>query len=220
MKLEPAALTLLGTTAVTALVHALIPDHWLPLVLLARAKRWNLRHALALAVLAGGLHSVVSVSLGALALWVGREAAQDMGEMLQNISSVLLVLFGLGYAAWALWRGGHSLHMHPRLEDPHAEPDHRLTGVGLSFVVGFNPCVLIIPILFATSSWKAIWQVAVAGAFTVTTVATTAAMAWIGLRSARRPEFAFLDRFGEAVSGALIALTGIAIWILEGYGGS
>jgi hypothetical protein len=216
VELEHAALALLGTTVATAAVHSLIPDHWLPLVLLARSQRWSLRNALAVAVFSGGLHSVVSVSLGALALWIGRETAHDLGEMLQKISSALLVLFGLVYAGWALHRGGHSLHMHPRLEDPHAEPDPGLSGMGLGFVVGFNPCVLIIPILFATSSWRAAWQLAVAGAFTVTTVLTTAAMAWIGVRSAGRLEFAFLDRFGEVLSGALITLTGIAVWVLEG----
>lgn len=214
--MENAALALLGTTVATAGVHALIPDHWLPLVLLARAQRWSLRHAVAVAVFSGGLHSVVSVSLGAVALWVGRETAQELGGMLHKISSLLLILFGVGYAGWALRRGGHSLHVHPRLEDPHAEPDHRLSGIGLGFIVGFNPCVLIIPLLFATSSWRAAWQLAVAGAFSITTIVTTAAMAWIGLRSARRPAFAFLDRFGEAVSGALIALTGVAMWLLEG----
>lgn len=213
--MESAALALLGSTVATAAVHALIPDHWLPLVLLARAERWSPRRALGLAAFSGGLHSVVSVSLGAVALWVGREAALEVGEKIQHVSSALLVLFGLGYAGWALARGGHSLHVHPRLSDAHAEPDRTLTGVGLGFVLGFNPCVLIIPILFATSAWRAIWQLAVASAFTVTTVATTAAMCWAGLRSARRPEFSFLDRYGEAVSGALIALTGLVVLALE-----
>lgn len=213
--MEQAALTLIGSTAATALVHALIPDHWLPLVLLARSQRWGIRRALGVAAFSGALHSVVSVSLGAVALWVGREAALEVGERVGHLSSGLLIAFGIGYAAWAMRRGGHSLHVHPRLGDPHGEPDSALTGVGLGFIVGFNPCVLILPILFATSSWRAIWQVAVAGAFTVTTVATTAAMAWVGLRSTRRPEFAFLDRYGEALSGALIAVTGVVVLFLE-----
>ena len=213
--MEPAGATLIGSTVATALVHALIPDHWLPLVLLARAQNWERRQILGVAVFAGGLHSIVSVSLGAVALWIGREAALEVGERLQLLSSGLLILFGLTYAVWAMVRGGHSLHMHPRLGDPHGEPDRTLTGLGLGFVVGFNPCVLIIPILFATSAWRALWQVAVAGAFTVTTVATTSVMAWVGLSSARRPEFAFLDRYGEALSGALIAITGVAVLLLE-----
>lgn len=213
--MQDAELTLLGSTVATAAVHALIPDHWLPLVLLARAQRWSPRRALGVAAFSGALHSVVSVSLGAVALWVGREAAFEVGEKLQQLSAGLLVAFGLAYGGWALARGGHSLHVHPRLSDAHAEPDRALSGLGLGFVVGFNPCVLIIPILFATSAWRAVWQVAVAAAFSATTVGTTATMCWAGLRSARWPEFAFLDRYGEALSGALIALTGIVVLALE-----
>ncbi|MEE9219718.1 MAG: sulfite exporter TauE/SafE family protein [Acidobacteriota bacterium] len=213
--MEQAGLALLGTTVATAAVHALIPDHWLPLVLLARAQRWELRRTLGVAAFSGTLHSIVSVSLGAMALWLGREAALEVGEKLQHLTSLLLVLFGAVYAGWALARGGHSLHMHPHLADPHGEPDQRLSGMGLGFIIGFNPCVLIIPILFATAAWRAAWQLAVAGAFTLTTIATTSVMAWVGLRSSRRLEFAFLDRFGEVLSGALIALTGLAMWLLE-----
>lgn len=213
--MKSAGLAVLASTVATAAVHALIPDHWLPLVLLARAQRWSPRRALGIAAFSGGLHSVVSVSLGAVALWVGREAAVEVGERLQRISSTLLVAFGLIYAAWALARGGHSLHVHPRLADPHAEPDRALTGLGLGFVVGFNPCVLIIPILFAAGAWRPAWQLAVAASFAATTVGTTAVMCWAGLRSARRPEFSFLDRYGEALSGALIALTGMVVLALE-----
>ena len=54
-----------------------------------------------------------------------------------------------------------------------------------------------------------------AAAFALTTVATTAAMSWAGARSARLRRFAFLDRFGEALSGGLIALTGLVVLLLE-----
>jgi hypothetical protein len=213
--MQEAGLALLGNTVATAVFHALIPDHWLPLVLLARAQRWSGRRVLGVAAFSGSLHALVSVSLGALALWAGREAALEAGGRLQGLSSALMILFGLGYGVWALARGGHSLHVHPHLSDLHAEPDTRLTGLGLGFTVGFNPCVLIIPILFATSAWRPAWQVAVAAAFALTTVATTAAMSWTGVRSARLFRFTFLDRFGEALSGGLIALTGLVVFVLE-----
>jgi hypothetical protein len=210
-----AGLALLATTVATAGVHALIPDHWLPLVLLARAQRWEQRRAVGVAAFSGVLHALVSVSLGALALWGGREAARGLGESLQRWSAALLVLFGAAYAGWALARGGHSLHVHPRLEDAHAEPDRRLTGIALGFVVGFNPCVLIIPILFATGGMAPGWALGVAAAFALTTVLTTTVMVWAGLRSVRRLELAALDRYGEVLSGALIGLTGLVVWALE-----
>ena len=35
---------LVGTAISTAVLHTLIPDHWLPFVLIGRARNWSLRH--------------------------------------------------------------------------------------------------------------------------------------------------------------------------------
>ena len=43
-----AGLALILTTVITALVHTLIPDHWLPFVLVSRAERWTVRRTLAM----------------------------------------------------------------------------------------------------------------------------------------------------------------------------
>jgi len=49
---------LLTTAMATGLLHTLIPDHWLPFVLIGRAKNWSVRTTLAVSGLAAGTISV------------------------------------------------------------------------------------------------------------------------------------------------------------------
>ena len=64
----------------TAIIHALIPDHWLPFVLMSRAERWSDRRAAALTGLAGSLHVLVTLLAGALTILVGSATVQDLAR--------------------------------------------------------------------------------------------------------------------------------------------
>ena len=85
----------------TAIIHALIPDHWLPFVLMSRAERWSDRRAAALTGLAGSLHVLVTLLAGALTILVGSATVQDLarrtGHSLGSLIGLLLVIFGVSY---------------------------------------------------------------------------------------------------------------------------
>jgi len=216
--------TIVSTTIATAAVHTLIPDHWLPFVLVARAERWGVRHTIWLTTLSGLLHVAVSVAIAVALVFAGRRAESALewveasGEAL---SGWLLVLFGLAYMLWFLLRGGHvhSFGMHPHHEPAAASGKERppafLSGYALAFVVGFNPCVLVVPLAWqaAEISWGALG--AVVTAFALTTMTTMVGVTWLGLRGTARLDRPFLARYGEAVSGGLIALTGAAILVMR-----
>lgn len=100
--------TLLFATAVaTAALHTLIPDHWLPFVLIGRARNWSGRTTGIVSGFSALLHTGLSLALGLVAVVVGLQAARWTGEGLERASSILLVAFGAGYAAWAWRKGGH-----------------------------------------------------------------------------------------------------------------
>ncbi len=253
---EPLAV-LLVTTVTTAAFHTLIPDHWLPFVLVARTRGWDARRTAVLTAGSALLHVTFSVALGLGAALMGRgaEAAVGLGESIEKLSAGLLALFGLAYALYFLVRGGHQhsfgMHPHhvadaghspltPHPHDLHAEAAHApkaapsrgpalpgfhdpapATGGGLGAwtlagIVGFNPCVLVIPYIYLASSMGAAALVLVAAAFAVSTVACMVGVAIIGLKGTARLESPFLMRYGEVVSGALIAVTGLVVMLAGG----
>ena len=221
-----AGLALVATTIVTAVLHTLIPDHWLPFVLVARAEGWTPRHTLHLTAASAALHVTVSIALGLVVVMAGRTAelaVGGVGEMLEAASGWLLVGFGAVYMFWFLVRGGHvhsfGIHPHHRPGDTEADQIHGarvgdLSGYSLAFIVGFNPCVLIIPCVYGAAQISTLTLAAVAVAFAASTVFSMVLMALLGLHGTSRLTSPFLTRYGEALSGALIALTGLAVlWI-------
>src|SRR5476649_479166 len=66
---------LFTTIAITgfsvAFLHAAIPTHWLPFVLVSRARGWSRGKTLAVAAFAGLGHVLVTTALGFVIAWFG-----------------------------------------------------------------------------------------------------------------------------------------------------
>ena len=233
--MEPEALVYLTAASATAALHALIPDHWLPFVLMGRARRWSMAKTLALASASGALHVVLAVLLGLLTYILGRGGAEALahrvGESLEVLSSAGLALFGFiyGAASWQRERKYHPAHSHGHAGAHSASEDThhhghllerwfkgRLTGLTLVVVIGVSPCALAFPILLASAASLGFSGVLfVSVGFGLATTATTLAVTLVGSLSARRLDFPFLTRYGDLISGVLIGLVGTAVCAAE-----
>lgn len=228
---------LLASAAATATFHTLIPDHWLPFVLVGRARGWSARTTAFVSAVSALVHALLSVALGALALVLGEGAARAVGVRIEHASGILLVLFGVAYGAWAWRKGGH---FHPggrRLHagDPQAacnghegpaNPEHLhyhddvawiRAGKGalaLALIVGLNPCVLILPIMVAALPQGTLAVIAVTAVYSATTVALMVGLSVIGVVGAHRIPVPPVARYMEAASGALIAVVGLVLLVL------
>src|SRR4029453_2546949 len=121
--LADATLSLLFLTSVaTALFHTLIPAHWLPFVLIGRARGWSLGTTAAVSGISALLHTGLSIVLALVALAIGLRTAHAGGVMLERASGVLLLAFGGIYALWAWRKGGH-FHPGGALLHGHAHED-------------------------------------------------------------------------------------------------
>jgi nickel/cobalt transporter (NicO) family protein len=232
---------LLGVTLTTALFHTLIPDHWLPFVLIGRSREWTAGYTAAVSGLSSLIHTVLSLGLGLLALWAGLEAAHAIGENLERAGSVLLILFGLGYAAWAWRKGGHFhpggrlLHRTAEAEPCHGDegehPEHLhyhadgdlihgtrdRSALWLAFVVGVNPCILILPLFLATAERGAAAVLAVSLTYSAATIALMVGLSTLGVTATHLIRVPGIARHMEWISGLLIAATGVVFWLLDSH---
>ena len=230
---------LLATAATTALLHTLIPDHWLPFVLIGRARGWSVSQVALVSGLSGMIHAALSVLLGLATLWIGLTAMEAVGETLEWIGGLLLIVFGLGYAGWSWSKGGHfhpggSL-VHGRAagegcsgregpehpEHLHYHADEGLIAsrggwgaVGLAVIVGVNPCVLVLPILLASAPRGAATIGLVATAYAVPTVLLMVGLSVIGVGLGWRIRLPWAARYAEPGSGLLIALLGLLFLVV------
>src|SRR5687768_12198864 len=100
--------TVIAGTSLLAIVHALIPNHWLPLVAVARAEHWSSREVTGITFLAALAHVTGTVILGFILGYIGKELQEEYGRIIQGVSAVLLIVFGLIYFTVNLPHHHHS----------------------------------------------------------------------------------------------------------------
>ena len=112
---DASALVLVGAVAAVGVLHTIVPDHWVPITLIARQRGWS-RAETARVAFKAGIGHVLSTLAIALVIWVGGVAvATRFGQWVDTIASFSLIGFG-GWIAIFAWRdlhgrGGHG-HSH------------------------------------------------------------------------------------------------------------
>lgn len=200
--------TLLLTAATVGSLHALAPDHWVPFSVLGRARRWSAGRTIRLTLICGLGHVTVSAAFGIAALMIGTRAVTAFGSTLQSNAALLLIGFGLAYMIWGLRRSfsNRLTHTHPH--------DHKLTEWSLFLFFCADPCVALIPMIIAASTrgWSAIALVIVIYEVAMfVTMVSLVLTAHAGASAIRLP---WLDRYGDAMAGALIVVLGAVVTVL------
>ncbi len=112
----------LSALAVTAIsigtLHTLAgPDHYLPFVALARAKRWSRVKTINVVLLCGLGHVLSSVAIGFVGIAAGFAVSgvERFEGLRGGIAAWLLMLFGAAYMLWGAWRLSQTRQRHKHL---------------------------------------------------------------------------------------------------------
>ncbi|WP_292224467.1 hypothetical protein [Brevundimonas sp.] len=148
---DSALLSLLGGGFVAAFLHAALPTHWLPFVLVGRAQRWGTGRTLSAVVVAGLAHIVTTAVVGGLIVAAGLALDQWISGLLPHLSAVLLFLFGAFYLARAMLKrpvtaGG------PSLDSPEPAVSNRAAFLGLVMLMALSPGEVLLPIYLSSAS--------------------------------------------------------------------
>src|SRR5690606_31358605 len=106
--LAPIALT----GFVVAFMHAAIPTHWLPFVLVGRARHWSTARTLGMVAAAGLGHVVLTSLLGLVIAWFGFQLDEAVGHAFPKVVAALLFVIA-AYYGWRQWSGRGVCHHHP-----------------------------------------------------------------------------------------------------------
>jgi len=120
---------LLAAAAGVGFGHAILPDHWVPLAVLGRTRRYPLSRIARLSSLAGVAHVLVSIVLGAVIIAIGLQFRSTIEHAQDTIIGCILIATGIGFLLLELTGHGHHHHDHDgqhhgEHDHDHAHPDH------------------------------------------------------------------------------------------------
>ena len=128
---DSSALLLIGAVAAVGVLHTVVPDHWVPITLIARQRGWTQAETARTALKAGVGHVLSTLAIAAVVWIAGVVVAQRLGHWVDTITSVALVGFGL-WIAISAWRDlhGHGGHGHGGHGHSHGHSHDLAHGVG------------------------------------------------------------------------------------------
>jgi nickel/cobalt exporter len=114
---------LIAASAGVAVGHAVLPDHWVPMAVLGRTRRYSLTRIAKLSALAGVAHVLVSVVLGAVIVLIGLQFRSTVQSAQGAIVGGLLIATGVGFVVLELSGRGHH-HGPGGHRHSHGDHDH------------------------------------------------------------------------------------------------
>ncbi len=213
-------------------IHTVIgPDHYLPFIVMAKARNWSSRKTQLITFLCGVGHVLGSVLLGVLGIVLGvaLNLLEDIESYRGDLASWLLIGFGLAYGVWGLriaYRSKKHIHEHDHDNSEHHQHTHAhfgkhshvhgdeksITPWALFIVFVLGPCEPLIPILMypaSQGSWRDVFWVSFA--FGVITIITMMSMVYFVSLGFMKIKTDFLERYVHALAGFIIAFSGLAI---------
>lgn len=196
------------SAAFVGLVHSLAPNHWLPVVLMAKSRKWKLQTALVGALATALGHILLSCAVGLVLVWIELKVTPELEELIERHAGLFLGFFGLVYAAFAYFR--HSgCHGHT-----HHGPDPKDSKAPFFFLfsLGLSPCVAVIPVLAAAATQGTASIVLSLFTFTLgvlTALLGSTVVVTLGLVKLDHPIF---EHYGDVITGLGVFIMGVILY--------
>jgi nickel/cobalt transporter (NicO) family protein len=218
---------LLAAAAGVGFGHAILPDHWVPLALLGRTRRYPLSRVARLSGLAGVAHVLVSIVLGAVIIAIGLQFRSKIESAQDAIVGALLVATGIGFAVAELTGRGDS-HHHDRRNHHHAHDYEsatdaipgsppggarigNLAAIMVPFGAAASPDLTILPVFLAAATVGVATAVGSLAIFAAVTIGTIVGLTLAAARSGYELRGAWLERWGSALTAVVLIVIGALV---------
>jgi nickel/cobalt transporter (NicO) family protein len=228
---------LFAAAAGVAFGHAILPDHWVPLSVVGRTRRYPLSKVARLSGLAGIAHVLVSIVLGAVIVAVGLQFRSTVHSAQDAIIGLVLIITGVGLAVLELAGHGHAHHHdhdhghgHDRAHGHgHEHDDHqergpavgsdsstgRLRGLGVVMVpfgAAASPDLTILPVFLAATAAGIATAVGSVMIFAAVTIGTIVGLTLAATRGGYEIRGEWLERWGNALTALVLVVVGVLVF--------
>ena len=218
---------LLAAAAGVAFGHAVLPDHWVPLAVVGRTRRYPLSRVTRLSGLAGVAHVLVSFVLGAVVVVVGLQFRSTIESAQGAIVGGILIATGLGFAVFEVTGHGHHHeheheHEHERDDghghghaDAHAAPaanrSSGLAAVMIPFGAAASPDLTILPVFLAATTAGIGIAIGSLLIFAAVTIGTIVGLTVAATRGGYQLQGEWLERWGNAFTALVLVIIGALV---------
>jgi nickel/cobalt transporter (NicO) family protein len=195
---------IIAGSLVIILLHALLPNHWLPIIAIGKQKQWTLGQITQITLLAGLAHALSTVLIGWALAFLGWQMGSVASSALQWVSPLVLISIGI----WFVY--SHHTHHHFHLDEQNGSKK-TMRGVlwALCVAMFFSPCLEIEAyfLLAGTKGWSSV--LLLSGLYIVLTISGMALWVRTMYYGLLKYDWHRLEHYAGLISGVTLILTGI-----------
>lgn len=201
---------------VLSIIHASIPNHWIPLIAIGKTEKWTLRETLSATVITGFAHTLSTIFIGIIVGLIGIKLSGSYNLVTEYVAPSILLVIGIIYVIADFRNPGHHHHGDSENADLKSKKGSRVSIlVSLSIAMFLTPCVEIEAYYFQAGmiGWKGIFIVS--GVYTFTTVFLMLIFVYAGYKGTQRFRFHTLEHHEKLITGVVLIFLGILAFLVK-----
>ena len=145
----------------------------------------------------------------------GTALVESFGARSASVAGLLLMGFGVAYL---LWGARHvimrKLHGHSHEQFDHVHDATRTSTWALFAIYCADPCVAVIPIIFAAAPLSIAGTIGIVVVYEAATIGTMVGLTVLARAGSSVIRGRWVERYGDSAAGGLIIATGIAVALI------
>jgi hypothetical protein len=199
-----------------SVVHASIPNHWMPLIAIGKTEKWSLKDTLSVTVITGIAHTLSTIIIGIIVGILGYKLSSTYQFITKIAAPLILIALGLIYIMMDRRKNQHHHHHHLNTDELINKKTKGKTAIITTLAIGmfFSPCIEIEAYYFTASSigWLGITIVSVIYFFV--TIIGMLLLVYFGMKGLEKLNFHFMEHHEKLVSGVTLVILGIIAFFI------
>ena len=203
-------ISIITGSLIISLLHALIPNHWLPVLAIGKKEGWTLGETSRITLISGLSHVISTVIIGILLGLIGEELAEHLDDFTHVIAPSILILLGLYFIRQ------HYKHHHFHVEKKNLEKKTKSSIITALVIAMFlSPCMEIEAyfLLAGTKGWYMMALIAIM--YSVITIAGMLIWVRIVYKGLLKLNWHKWEHNAGIITGLTLVITGIISFFIQ-----
>jgi hypothetical protein len=199
---------------ILSVIHASIPNHWIPLVAIGKTENWSRKETLWFTGITAGAHTLSTILVGIVVGLIGYRLSSSYEFITGIVAPSVLIVLGIIYAVLEL-KGSSDHHISQEAADTSRRKSKYAILASLSVAMFFSPCIEIEAYYFTagTLGWRGITVVSIIYFFI--TVLGMIILVDLGRKGAQKIKSHFLEHHEKGVTSAVLIVLGVFAYFVK-----
>jgi len=198
-----------------SVIHASIPNHWIPLLAIGKAEKWTLKETLTATVITGFAHTLSTILIGIVVGLIGIKLSNSYTMIMKYIAPSILIMIGVIYMILDLKYHEHHHHKTSDTKNTNNAKSKLAILFSLSLAMFLTPCIEIEAYYFQAGmlGWEDIFIVS--EVYTLTTVTLMMLLVYAGYKGTQRLRSHILEHHEKLITGSVLVVFGVLAFLIK-----